>query len=149
LRQEHEFAEFYQANYGKITAVVAALLGDRREAEGVTQEAFARALDRWPRLARYELPEARVRRAALRLAIDRSRRLRRTARLAVKLLGTRRSQESEPADSLPFTAVGRAAGELNRHRREQPGRRHRARGGPATSTSPTTARRRGSSGSPT
>jgi RNA polymerase sigma-70 factor, ECF subfamily len=118
LRQEHEFSEFYRANYGKITAIVTAMLGDRYEAEDVTQEAFARALARWPRLARYELPEAWVRRVALRLAIDHGRRLRRTSGLAAKLLGARRSQESEPADSLPFTALGLALLQLPLRERE-------------------------------
>jgi DNA-directed RNA polymerase specialized sigma24 family protein len=110
LRQEHEFAEFYQANYGKITAVVAAVLGDRREAEDVTQEAFARALVRWPRLVRYELPEAWVRRVALRLAVDHSRRLRRTARLAVKLLGTRK--HGRPGRRFLPAALHRHPGDL-------------------------------------
>jgi RNA polymerase sigma-70 factor, ECF subfamily len=118
LRQEHEFADFYQANYGKITAVVAAVLGDRHEAEDAAQEAFARALARWPRLARYELPEAWVRRVAVRLAIDHCRRLRRTARLTAKLLGARRRQEPESADLLPFTAMGRALLQLPLHERE-------------------------------
>ena len=118
MRQEHEFADFYHANYGKITAVVAAVLGDRHEAEDVTQEAFARALVRWPQLARYDLPEAWVRRVALRLAIDQGRRLRRTARLVAKLLGARRGQESAPADSLPFTAMGRALLQLPLRERE-------------------------------
>jgi RNA polymerase sigma-70 factor (ECF subfamily) len=118
LRQEHEFAEFYQASYGKITAVVAAVLGDRHEAEDVTQEAFARALARWPRLARYDLPEAWVRRVALRLAIDQGRRRRRTARLVEKLRGTRRAAPSDPADALPFTAVGRALLQLPMRERE-------------------------------
>jgi RNA polymerase sigma-70 factor, ECF subfamily len=118
LRQEHEFSEFYQASYGKITAIVTAMLGDRYEAEDVTQEAFARALARWPRLAHYELPEAWVRRVALRLAIDHGRRLRRTSRLAAKLLGARRGQESEPADSLPFTALGLALLQLPLRERE-------------------------------
>jgi RNA polymerase sigma-70 factor (ECF subfamily) len=118
LRQEREFAEFYQANYGKITAVVAAVLGGRQEAEDLTQEAFARALARWPRLARYELPEAWVRRVALRLAVDHGRRLRRTARLTARLLGAWRGQEPEPADSLPFTAIGRALLRLPARERE-------------------------------
>jgi RNA polymerase sigma-70 factor (ECF subfamily) len=118
LREEHEFGDFYQANYGKITAIVAAMLGDRYEAEDVTQEAFARALARWPRLARYELPEAWVQRVALRLAIDHGRRLRRISPLAGRLLGARRGQESEPADSLRFTALGRALLQLPLRERE-------------------------------
>jgi DNA-directed RNA polymerase specialized sigma24 family protein len=40
------FPDFYQANYWGMVAIVAAVLGDRAEAENVTQEAFARALAR-------------------------------------------------------------------------------------------------------
>lgn len=76
MKQARDFEEFYAASYGKVTALVAAVLGDRDGADDVTQEAFARALARWPRLSGYELPEAWVRRVALRLAIDSGRRAR-------------------------------------------------------------------------
>ena len=68
MRQDAEFQEFYEANYGRIVAMVAVVLGDRHQAEDVAQEAFARALTRWSRIGGYELPEAWVRRVALRIA---------------------------------------------------------------------------------
>jgi RNA polymerase sigma-70 factor (ECF subfamily) len=68
-----DFGEFYQANYGRVVAMATAMLGDRREAEDVAQEAFARALARWSRLRRYDQPGAWVRTVALRLAIDSAR----------------------------------------------------------------------------
>jgi RNA polymerase sigma-70 factor (ECF subfamily) len=49
VRRDAEFQEFYEANYGRIVAMVAAVLADRDQAEDVAQEAFARALMRWPR----------------------------------------------------------------------------------------------------
>ena len=70
MRQGEDFEEFYRASYGRVVAVVAAVLGDRHEAEEAAQEAFARALARWPRLSQYDLPEAWIRRVALRIAID-------------------------------------------------------------------------------
>ncbi|HEY5016115.1 MAG TPA: sigma factor [Streptosporangiaceae bacterium] len=85
MRHCGEFGEFYAANYGRIVAMIAGLLGDRHEAEDVAQEAFARALTRWSRLAGYELPEAWVRRVALRIAIDSSRRRRRARATAARL----------------------------------------------------------------
>jgi RNA polymerase sigma-70 factor (ECF subfamily) len=118
VRQDAEFEEFYRANYGRITALVAAVLGDRHQAEDVAQEAFARALARWSRLGGYELPEAWVRRVALRIAIDHGRRLRRIARLSVKLLASRRAPEPGPADSLAFSALGSALGRLPLRERE-------------------------------
>lgn len=41
------------------------MLLNRHEAEDIAQEAFARALARWPRIAGYDLPEAWVRRVPL------------------------------------------------------------------------------------
>jgi RNA polymerase sigma-70 factor, ECF subfamily len=80
LKQSRDFEEFYSANYGRVTALVTALLGNRSEADDIAQEAFTRALARWPRLASYELPEAWVRQVAIRLAIDSGRRFRRALR---------------------------------------------------------------------
>jgi RNA polymerase sigma-70 factor (ECF subfamily) len=71
-----DFGEFYEASYRRVVALVAAIVGDRHQAEDIAQEAFSRALTRWHRLARYELPEAWVRRVALRLTIDAARRTR-------------------------------------------------------------------------
>lgn len=103
-----DFEEFYQANYGRTVAMAAAVLGNRLEAEDVAQEAFTRALARWSRLSRYELPEAWVRQVAIRLAIDSGRRVRRTIKVAVKMSAQRHPPQQEAADSLPFTALGDA-----------------------------------------
>ena len=51
-----DFAEFYEASYGRVVALVAAIAGERHQAEDIAQEAFARALTRWSRVARYDLP---------------------------------------------------------------------------------------------
>ena len=75
--QTDDFGEFYEASYCRVVGVVAAITGDRHQAEDIAQEAFSRALTRWHRVARYELPEAWVRKVALRLTIDAARRARR------------------------------------------------------------------------
>ncbi len=77
MRQDADFQDVYEASYCRIVALVTAVLGDRHEAQDVAQEAFARALTWWPRLGNYELPEAWVRKVALRIAIDSTRRARR------------------------------------------------------------------------
>jgi RNA polymerase sigma-70 factor (ECF subfamily) len=118
VRQDAEFQEFYEANYGRIVAMVAAVLGDRHQAEDVAQEAFARALTHWPRIGGYELPEAWVRRVALRIATDSGRRLRRAIRVFVKLAAQPQANEPEPADSLAFTALGAALQRLPLRERE-------------------------------
>ena len=105
---DDDFGEFYRANYGRVVAMATAMLGDRREAEDVAQEAFARALARWSRLRRYDQPGAWVRTVALRLAIDSARRVRRGVRATVALAAQRRPDDPEPADALPFTALGAA-----------------------------------------
>jgi RNA polymerase sigma-70 factor, ECF subfamily len=110
--QRTDFEEFYTASYGRTVAMIAAVVGSRQEAEDVTQEAFARALARWPRLSTYELPEAWVRKVALRIAIDSGRRLRRSLATATRIAASRRPVPAEPADDLRFTALGAALLEL-------------------------------------
>ena len=108
MRRDAEFQEFYESNYGRIVAMVAAVLGDRDQAEDVAQEAFARALTRWPRIGGYDLPEAWVRQVALRIAVDSGRRFQRAVKASVRLAAQRHVTEPEPGDSLAFTALGAA-----------------------------------------
>jgi RNA polymerase sigma-70 factor, ECF subfamily len=102
---EDSFQEFYLANYWGIAGLVTAVLGSRAEAEDVTQEAFSRALVRWPRIASYDLPDAWVRRVALRLAIDSARRVRRAARLAARVAADPARPPGDPLDPLPSTRL--------------------------------------------
>ena len=118
MKQNRDFEDFYAANYGKITALVAAVIGDRHEADDIAQEAFARALARWPRVGGYELPEAWVRQVAMRLAIDSARRLRRTLRALPLLRAAGPAQEPEPGDSLAFTTLGRVLSRIPLRERE-------------------------------
>ena len=76
---DDDFERFYAAAFGRIAGQLFVVTGDRQDAEDVTQEAFARASVRWSRLRTYDLPEAWVRRVALRLATDRFRQWRRLA----------------------------------------------------------------------
>jgi RNA polymerase sigma-70 factor (ECF subfamily) len=105
---EDSFQEFYLANYWRIAGLVAAVLGSRAEAEDVAQEAFSRALVRWPRIASYDLPDAWVRRVALRLAIDSARRVRRAARLVARVAADPvgpAGNPGDPLDPLPSTRL--------------------------------------------
>jgi RNA polymerase sigma-70 factor, ECF subfamily len=107
VRQDAEFREFYEANYGRMVAMVAAVLGDRDQAEDVAQEAFARALARWSRIGGYELPEAWVRRVALRIAIDSGRRLRRAVKVHIKLAAQRQVLALHYLADLPVEVIAR------------------------------------------
>lgn len=51
MRIDPGFEELYQAEYGPVFRAAYLLCGDRAMAEDATQEAFARALERWGRLA--------------------------------------------------------------------------------------------------
>jgi RNA polymerase sigma-70 factor (ECF subfamily) len=118
VRPEREFDEFYQACYGRVVAMLTAILGDRAAAEDAAQEAFARALARWRRVAGYEVPEAWVRRVALRLAVDHGRRARRALRLTGQLSGRPGAIVPDPGDALIYSPVGAALARLPRAERE-------------------------------
>jgi RNA polymerase sigma-70 factor (ECF subfamily) len=92
-----DFEDFYAASYGRVVALVATILGDRHQAEDIAQEAFARALVRWHRVAAYEVPEAWVRQVAMRLTIDAGRRARQALR-GLRLLASVPDHEPDPLD---------------------------------------------------
>jgi RNA polymerase sigma-70 factor, ECF subfamily len=82
------FGAFFQAAYPRVVGQLRLLTGDLASAEDAAQEAFVRAASRWGQLARYQQPEAWVRKTAFRLAVDGLRRARRhrgaLARLAAR-----------------------------------------------------------------
>jgi RNA polymerase sigma-70 factor (ECF subfamily) len=118
------FAEFYHGSYPRIVTLVAVLLGDQHEAQDVAQEAFARALGRWPRLRKYDVPEAWVRKVAFRLAVDTSRQTRRRrllqARLAAGADHGPTAHHANPADQLGlgFSSMATALAALPMAQRE-------------------------------
>ena len=77
MADDQAFEAFYQAVFPRLVGQLGLVTGDLAEAEDLVQEALARASARWSRLRAYDLPEAWVRRVALNLAADRTRRLRR------------------------------------------------------------------------
>jgi RNA polymerase sigma-70 factor (ECF subfamily) len=110
------FTSFYEASYSRVAALVAAMLGDRHQAEDIAQEAFARALVRWKRVGAYEAPEAWVRQVALRLVIDSGRRAQRAIRVSALLAAAQRGR-AEP-DPLTSTALSIALMRLPLHQRQ-------------------------------
>lgn len=115
------FAEFYRGAYARIVTLVAVLLGDKDEAQDVAQDAFARALGRWPQLQRYDVPEAWVRKVAFRLAIDAGRRTRRQRLLSARLAGAgfgETPDAASPGDGLEHSDVAAALAGLPMAQRE-------------------------------
>jgi RNA polymerase sigma-70 factor (ECF subfamily) len=71
-----DFAEFYSASFGQITAQLHAFIGDHAEAQDIVQEAFCRAYARWSSVGMYDDPLSWVRRVAWNMAVSRWRRAR-------------------------------------------------------------------------
>lgn len=76
-----DLRDLYVAAHARLVAVVASVTGDVTEAEDCVQEAFARAMPRWRRIAGYDDPEAWIRQVAINLARSRWRRAVRGAQL--------------------------------------------------------------------
>lgn len=72
-----DFDAFYGAAVRRVVLYLYALCSDRSDAQDIAQEAFARAWQHWPKVSRYEDPEAWVRTVAWRLMANRWRGLRR------------------------------------------------------------------------
>ncbi|MFI7209152.1 SigE family RNA polymerase sigma factor [Micromonospora aurantiaca (nom. illeg.)] len=72
-----DFDAFYTATARRVVHHVYALCGDLAEAQDVTQEAYARAWQRWSTVGAYEDPEGWVRTVTWRLTANRWRGLRR------------------------------------------------------------------------
>lgn len=71
---EQDFEEFYRAAAPRVVHLVYATTGDMTIAQDSTQEAFARAWQRWPQVSTYDEPLAWVRTVARRVAISAWRR---------------------------------------------------------------------------
>ena len=67
------FDEFYRTTRVRVCACVYALTGDLADAQDATQEAYARAWERWSTISGYADPEAWVRGVAWRVAANRWR----------------------------------------------------------------------------
>ncbi|GAA2054205.1 SigE family RNA polymerase sigma factor [Catenulispora yoronensis] len=84
---EADFEAFYAASSRRLLGHVYAMTGDLAEAEDALQEAYARAWQRWGRVAAYEDPEGWVRTVAYRITISAWRRT--TSRLLAHRRGAR------------------------------------------------------------
>ncbi|MEE6258348.1 SigE family RNA polymerase sigma factor [Plantactinospora sonchi] len=76
MAQEDNFEDFYQSTRHRVVTVLYALSGNLADAQDATQEAYARAWQRWPRVGSYADPEAWVRTVARRIQLNRWRKLR-------------------------------------------------------------------------
>ncbi len=87
-----DFEQFYAAHVHSLTIQVYAYTGDLDQAQDLAQEAFTRALPRWPKIVGYDDPMAWLRRVAWNLATSRWRR----ARTASAYLARQRPEHVDP-----------------------------------------------------
>ena len=105
-REREAYDAFFRACYLPVVRTVFLIVHERTLAEDVAQEAFYRLLKHWRSVSKYELPEAWVRRVAIRIAV---REVQRSAARAVK----ERREVIDRHDDLPDHDVVRAVRELS------------------------------------
>ncbi|HYX88250.1 MAG TPA: RNA polymerase sigma factor [Gaiellaceae bacterium] len=92
--------EVFREEWGRTLAALARALGDVELAEDAVQDAFAAALERWPRDGAPANPGAWLLTTARNRAIDRIRR-ERTLERKTEVLAALQAQEDEDADVIP------------------------------------------------
>jgi RNA polymerase sigma factor (sigma-70 family) len=90
---ELDYTAFFRAEFAPVLRTIALMLHDQGRAEEITQDAFIQLLRAWPKISRYERPQAWVRRVAIRLAMRSIRRDRLWSLARLRLL--------PPADPRP------------------------------------------------
>ena len=104
-RVEAAVAEAFHAEWGRVVATVVRLTGDWDLAEECAQDAFATALERWPRDGIPRRPGAWLTTVARHRAVDRARRARlgasKTMEVAVMATGDEELTPEEPEAEVP------------------------------------------------
>lgn len=77
-----DYEHFFADEYAPVVYSVLPIVGDRAEAESISQDAFLKALLRWRRLRLYDKPGAWVRRVAIRDAVRAAERSARSSSLS-------------------------------------------------------------------
>jgi RNA polymerase sigma-70 factor (ECF subfamily) len=102
--RRQEFEALWREEYPRVFRTAFVVTGDRQEAADVTQEAFARAFERWRTVSRADRPGAWLQRVAVNLSLSWRRRQRLREREAAAQ--TRSSVgEADLPDSDLFAAV--------------------------------------------
>jgi RNA polymerase sigma factor (sigma-70 family) len=71
---EAEYSEFFRAEFASVARTAYLIVNNPHAAEELAQDAFTQLLVNWPKVSRYERPDAWVRRVAIRLAVRFARR---------------------------------------------------------------------------
>lgn len=114
VTDEQDLYELYAASYARLVGVVGAICGSTHEAEEAVQDAFVRLMGQWPKVARYDDPEAWVRKVALGHVSNR----RRKALNGIKAALRHGPPPDVPAPSGDGVDLRRALAALPRSQRE-------------------------------
>jgi len=66
---EVEFEWLFRTEFEAVVRTIYLIVHDRERARDIAQDAFTELFVRWPKISRYERPDAWVRRVAIRMAI--------------------------------------------------------------------------------
>ncbi len=106
---EHEVAAIYAASSRRLIGLLTVMGGSAVDAEEITQDAFVKLLEKWPRVRDYDDVEGWLRTVAVRMLISRYRRRRVASGGLLKLsAGARTMVSSDSADSRVDLAAGLA-----------------------------------------
>lgn len=92
------FDAFYAAEYERVLKTAVLVTRDQAVAEEVAQEAFAKAYASWWRVSRYEMPDAWVRKVAMRMAMRQVQRKRVWETIAQTLPREKHVDDERPDD---------------------------------------------------
>src|SRR5262245_15765949 len=85
---EAAYSAFFRQEFARVVRTIHLIVRDQARAEDIAQDAFLRLFQNWPKVSRYERPEAWVRRVAIRIAMRGRRQDQLWSALRVKLLPT-------------------------------------------------------------
>jgi len=95
-----DFTAFFREEFAGVLRTIELMLRDQARAEEITQDAFVQLYLNWPKISRYERPDAWVRRVAIRLMMRSVRRDRLWRRVRGGLL------PSEPDRPIRYDLAG-------------------------------------------
>jgi RNA polymerase sigma factor (sigma-70 family) len=97
MGRDEEFRDLFVDDYDRVVRTVFLILRDQGRSEEIAQEAFLQLLRHWRRVRGHDLPEAWVRRVAIRMAV---RSIKRENALATALLRVVPDDRAEAPDAL-------------------------------------------------
>jgi RNA polymerase sigma-70 factor (ECF subfamily) len=98
-----DYTAYFQREFAPVVRTVTLMLRDEARAEEIAQDAFVQLFLSWPKVSRYDRPDAWVRRVAIRLAMRAIRRQRLWALVRRDLVG----DDSAPDSPLDVTGAVR------------------------------------------